>query len=65
MISVNNNSKEIKKPNPPPIHELYNVGDFLDAKDNQGDWRVGLILEKNDSKKTFNIRFDGWASKYD
>ena len=29
------------------IFEQYIVGDFIDAKDNQGDWRVGYIIEKN------------------
>jgi hypothetical protein len=41
------------------------VGDFIDAKDNQGDWRVGLIVEKSEVTKTFKVRFDGWSSKYD
>ena len=48
-----------------PLADLYKEGDFIDAKDNQGDWRVGYILAKNIEKKTFKLRFDGWASKYD
>lgn len=47
------------------ISELYNVGDFIDAKDNQGDWRVGYITDKSDQNKLFKVRFDGWPSKYD
>jgi hypothetical protein len=41
------------------------VTDFIDAKDNQGDWRVGYIIEKNLNTKFYKIRFDGWGSKYD
>ncbi len=41
------------------------MGDFIDAKDNQGDWRVGYIVDKNNITKTFKVRFDGWPSKYD
>jgi glutathionyl-hydroquinone reductase len=41
------------------------VGDFIDAKDSQGDWRVGYIVDKNDMTKTFKVRFDGWSGKYD
>jgi hypothetical protein len=41
------------------------VNDFIDTKDNQGDWRVGYIVEKNQNSKIFKIRFDGWASKHD
>lgn len=37
----------------------------MDAKDNQGDWRVGYIIEKNVTSHWYKIRFDGWASKYD
>jgi hypothetical protein len=40
------------------------VNDFIDTKDNQGDWRVGYIVEKNQNK-IFKVRFDGWASKHD
>jgi hypothetical protein len=29
------------------ISDIYQIGDFIDAKDNQGDWRVGYIIEKN------------------
>lgn len=41
------------------------MGDFIDAKDNQGDWRVGYIVDKNETLKSFKVRFDGWPSKYD
>ena len=54
--------KEDKKPT---ITELYNQGDFIDAKDSQGDWRVGYIVDKSDITTFFKIRFDGWAAKYD
>lgn len=37
----------------------------MDAKDNQGDWRVGYIVEKNLHTKLFKVRFDGWSAKYD
>jgi hypothetical protein len=47
------------------LEELYNEGDFIDAKDNQGDWRIGFILAKLNQSKMFKIRFDGWAQKYD
>lgn len=47
------------------ISQLYQVGDFIDARDNQGDWRVGYIVDKSDVSKMFKIRFDGWATKYD
>jgi len=47
------------------IAEQYNENDFIDAKDNQGDWRVGYIVGKYDFSKTFKVRFDGWQSKYD
>ena len=47
------------------IWELYEEEDFIDAKDNQGDWRVGYILDKNTNTKWYKVRFDGWASKYD
>lgn len=39
--------------------------DFIDAKDNQSDWRVGFIVEKNANAKYFKVRFDGWGEKYD
>lgn len=55
-------SKQIKRQS---IENIYQVGDFIDAKDNQGDWRVGFITDKNYLTKTFKVRFDGWASKYD
>ena len=47
------------------IGELYEEGDFIDAKDNQGDWRVGFIVGKYPTTQLFKVRFDGWASKYD
>lgn len=37
----------------------------MDAKDNQGDWRVGFIVSRYDHTKVFKVRFDGWPSKYD
>ena len=49
----------------PTISQLYEVGDFIDAKDNQGDWRVATIIDKTENNKLFKVRFDGWASKYD
>ena len=55
------NSKSEK----PTIWDLYKEEDFIDAKDNQGDWRVGYIINKMDHLKTYKIRFDGWSSKYD
>ena len=54
-----------KKEEKQSIWSTYNVDDFIDAKDNQGDWRVGYIIAKNDHLKTFKVRFDGWSSKYD
>ena len=47
------------------LADLYQEGYFIDAKDNQGDWRVGYIIEKNVNSRFFKIRFDGWSSKYD
>ena len=47
------------------IADVYQEFDFIDAKDNQGDWRVGYIVGKYDHLKTFKVRFDGWQSKYD
>jgi len=47
------------------IWEIYNINDFIDAKDNQGDWRVGYIIEKNLNTRFFKVRFDGWGEKYD
>ena len=29
---------------PQELYEMYNVYDFIDAKDSQGDWRVGYII---------------------
>ncbi len=49
----------------PTIAEVYGEFDFIDAKDNQGDWRVGYIVGKYDHLKTYKVRFDGWQSKYD
>ena len=49
----------------PTIWDIYKEEDFIDAKDNQGDWRVGYIVHKMDHLKTFKVRFDGWSSKYD
>lgn len=48
-----------------PIEELYGENDFIDAKDNQGDWRVGYIVARYEHTKVFKVRFDGWPSKYD
>ena len=45
--------------------ENYDLNDFIDAKDNQGDWRVGYIVEKNINTRFFKVRFDGWSQKYD
>ena len=47
------------------LWEIYEIGDFVDAKDNQGDWRVGYIVEKNFVNRFFKVRFDGWSQKYD
>lgn len=47
------------------IWNIYEKGDFIDALDIQGDWRVGYIVEKNVTTKTYKVRFDGWANKYD
>ena len=47
------------------IKDLYKEGDFIDAKDNQADWRVGYIVAKNENIQSFKVRFDGWSSKYD
>ena len=47
------------------LADVYQEFDFIDAKDNQGDWRVGYIVGKYDHLKTFKVRFDGWQSKYD
>ena len=49
----------------PTIADIYQESDFIDAKDNQSDWRVGYIVGKYDHIKTFKVRFDGWQSKYD
>ena len=49
----------------PTIGTLYNEGDFIDAKDNQADWRVGYIVAKNSNTSLFKVRFDGWSSRYD
>lgn len=46
------------------IWEIYNINDFIDAKDNQGDWQVNII-EKNVNTEFFKVRFDGWGEKYD
>ena len=48
-----------------PIWSTYKESDFIDAKDNQGDWRVGYIVTKYDHSQMYKIRFDGWSSKYD
>lgn len=55
----------IAKPEKPTLWDVYQEGDFIDAKDNQADWRVGYIVAKVDHSKTFKVRFDGWSSKYD
>lgn len=47
------------------IWDLYKEEDFIDAKDSQGDWRVGYIIAKLDHLKNFKVHFDGWSSKYD
>ena len=47
------------------LWEVYKEEDFIDAKDNQGDWRVGYVIGKNMHLKNWKIRFDGWSSKYD
>ena len=49
----------------PTFSEIYNEGDFVDAKDNQGDWRVGFIITKSMTTQFYKVRFDGWNSKYD
>lgn len=50
---------------PKELWEIYNLYDFVDAKDNQSDWRVGYIIEKNANTRFFKVRFDGWGAKYD
>lgn len=52
-------------PERPQIVDVYEEWDFIDAKDNMADWRVGIIVEKNDQIKQMKVRFDGWPSKYD
>lgn len=47
------------------LEDLYGENDFIDAKDNQGDWRVGYIVARYDTTRVFKVRFDGWPSKYD
>lgn len=47
------------------LEEVYGENDFVDAKDNQGDWRVGFIVGRYEHTKVFKVRFDGWPSKYD
>lgn len=43
----------------------YEEKDFIDAKDNQGDWRVGYVVTKYPTSFSFKVRFDGWDDKYD
>lgn len=38
-------------------------GSYVDFKDRDGIWEVGIILEKNEYH--IKIRSEGWASKYD
>jgi hypothetical protein len=47
------------------LEEVCGENDFVDAKDNQGDWRVGFIVGRYEHTKVFKVRFDGWPSKYD
>jgi hypothetical protein len=47
------------------LEELYGEGDFIDAKDSQGDWRVGFIVARYEHTKVLKVRFDGWPTKYD
>lgn len=54
-----------EKEAPKELWEFYNVYDFIDAKDSQGDWRVGYIIEKNANTRFYKVRFDGWGTKYD
>mgnify|MGYP003463084457 CR=1 FL=1 len=49
----------------PELGDVYQEWDFVDAKDNQGDWRMGVIVEKNDKSKIWKVRFDGWPAKWD
>lgn len=36
---------------------------YVDFKDRDGMWEVGVILDKNEHH--IKIRLEGWASKYD
>ena len=47
------------------LWDIYQLDDFIDAKDNQGDWRVGYLVQKNDHLRIWKVRFDGWSQKYD
>jgi len=42
----------------------YAVGDFIDAKDTQGAWMQGRIVEVNNENDTYFVHFEGWADKW-
>lgn len=50
---------------PPEVCDSYHEHSFLDARDAEGDWRVGYVLERNEKARYFRVRFDGWQAKWD
>jgi hypothetical protein len=43
----------------------YQVGDFIDALDTQGDWCVAVVTRVNPITAFIDFAFYGWSSKYD
>jgi hypothetical protein len=39
------------------------VGQYLDFRDRDNIWNVGLVIARNDSE--IKVRSEGWAQKYD
>ena len=42
---------------------IYYVGNYIDAKDEKGCWRVAQIKEILDNQ--VSVTFDGWSHKWD
>ena len=59
--SIQELSTELKTLKSNPYVNL-NVGDYVDARDNFGVWRVGKIIDIG--KNFFDLHFDGWKQKW-
>ena len=47
------------------LSDSYQEHSFIDARDAEGEWRVGYVLNRNEKTRYFKIRFDGWQAKWD